>query len=552
MARTPESFDYGGPGMSVNRGDLAVVLGAALILRAIAALLVPWAPYLDASYYTVVAENLATGNGFNVPVIWAYLDVGAQIPAEPILPIPSNAHWPPLGPLVAAAGMVILGPTWDAGEIPMVLISAAIPPFTYLVGWELFRSRRIAIGAAVLALFPGPLFILYPGIDNFALFGLFGTLVLYASMRAVRSPKPARWLVLAGASAGMAALTRIDGVLLTVSPAMAWLIGRGWAPWSPLGGRASWRAGFASAGAFLIVVSPWLIRNVMVFDAAMPSAGGHTLWITSYNQQFSVGQEVSLAAYLDWGWANIIGSKLETWAIVAGRTLVLMGGFLVLPFVGGMWAFRHRPEIAPFLVYFGLVFFLMGALFTFHAPQSAWYHSAPAWLGFAYPIALAGIAPTFIVLGRVWRFLARPQTHVFLGGIGLLAAVVLSVLGSASLYGGWLSSRERDVAAASFFREKGMTEDVVMYRDASKLNLMTGNTAVAIPFDAYPVIEEVARAYNVQWLVVSRLDGELRAPLGLWDGGAAVDEQGNRADWLAANPAFESNSVRVFEILPES
>lgn len=551
MAHAANSFDGGGSGMSVNRRDLMVVVTAALILRGIAALLVPWAPYLDASYYTVVAENLATGNGFNVPVIWAYLDVGAQIPLDPVLPIPSNAHWPPLGPLVAAAGMVVFGPTWDAGEVPMVLISAAVPPLTYLVGWELLHSRRIAIGAAVLALFPGPLFILYPAIDNFALIGLFGTLVLYASMRAVRSSRPDWWLILAGVAAGGAALTRIDGVLLTVAPATAWLIGRGWSGWSPLGSRPSWAGGFASAGAFLLMVSPWLARNLVVFGAALPSAGGHTLWITSYNEQFSVGQEVSLATYLDWGWANIIGSKLETWAIVAGRTLVLMGGFLVLPFVGGMLALRHRPELAPFLVYFGLIFFLMGALFTFHAPQSAWYHSAPAWLGFAYPIALAGIAPTFTFLGRYWRFLGRPQTHVFLAGIGLLAAVVLSVLGSASLYGGWLSARERDEAAASFFRERGLTDEVVMYRDASKLHLLTGNPAIAIPYDDYPVIEEVARAYGARWMVVSQLEGETRAPLGLWDGGSAVDTQGNRADWLATEPAFETESVRVFAILPE-
>lgn len=537
--------------MSVTRRDLLIVAAAALVLRAVAALLVPWAPYLDSSYYTVVAENLATGNGFNVPVIWAYLDVGAEIPANASLPIPSNAHWPPLGPLVAAAGMAILGPTWDAGQIPMVLVSTAIPPLTYLVGRELFRSRRIAIGAAVLALFPGPLLILYPSIDNFALIGLFGTLVLYASMRAIRSERPGWWLVLAGAAAGGAALTRIDGVLLTVAPATAWLIGRGWAPWQQMLGRPSWGAGFASAAAFLLVVSPWLLRNVAVFGAAMPSTGGHTLWITSYNEQFSIGHEISLATYVDFGWANIIGSKLETWAIVAGRTLVLMGGFLILPFVGGMWAFRRQPELAPFIVYFGMVFFLMGALFTFHAPQSAWYHTAPAWLGFAYPVALAGIAPTFTWLGRAWRFLRRPQTHAFLAGIGLLAAVVLSVLGSANLYEGWLSSRERDEAAASFFLERDLAGDVVMYRDASKLHLLTSNPVIAIPYDPYPVIEEVARAYDARWIVVTQLENEPRAPLGLWDGGDAVDDRGNRAEWLANEPAFETESVRIFEILAD-
>jgi len=416
---------------------------------------------------------------------------------------------------------------------------------------ELFRSRRIAFGAAILALFPGPLFILYPAVDNFALIGLFGTLVLYTSTRAIRSERPGWWLVAAGAASGAAALSRIDGVLLTVAPATAWLIGRGWSPWQRIGGRPSWAWGVSSAGAFLVVVAPWLLRNLAVFGTAMPSAGGHTLWITSYNDQFSISHDITLATYLDWGWANILGSKFETWAVVAGRTLVLMGGFLVLPLVGGLLTFRRRPELAPFLVYFGLVFFLMGALFTFHAPQSAWYHTAPAWLGFAYPVALAGIAPTFTRLGRWWTFLRRPQTHAFLAAVGLIAAVILSILGSANLYGQWERGRALDELAANFFIDRGLTDDVVMHRDAAALHLISGNPAIAIPYDPYPVIEDAARAYEARWLVISQLEGEFRAPLGLWDGGNAVDAVGNRATWLAKEPSLDEGDLRIFEILPD-
>lgn len=532
------------------RRDIAILFGAALLLRGLAALLVPWAPYLDASYYTVVAQNLASGNGFSVPVIWAYLEVGSQIPPDASLPIPSNAHWPPLGPLVAAGGMVLFGTSWTAGQVPMVLVAATLPPLTYLVATELFASRGVAIGAGLLALFAGPLFILYPTIDNFALFGVAGSAVLYASMRTVRSQRPGPWLVAAGVATALAALTRIDGVLLALAPATAWLIGRGWTPWRAIGGRPSWAWGFASTAAFLLVMAPWLLRNLSVFGTPLPSAGSHTLWITSYNEQFSIGREVSLATYLEWGWANILGSKLESWATIAGRTLVLMGGFLVLPFVGGLLAFRHRPELAPFIVYFVALFVIMGAVFTFHAPQGAWYHSAPAWLAFAYPVAIAGIGPTFARLGRYWRFLARPQTHRFLAGVGVLTAVVLSVTGSLILYGGWVSGRERDETAASFFIDRGLTADVVMYREAASLHLISGNPAIAIPYDPFPVIEMAARAYGAQWLVISRQADEMRAPLGLWDGGAATDSDGNRADWLATEPAFQTESVRVFEILP--
>ena len=51
------------------RRDLAVLLLVALAVFTLAAWLVPSAPYTDAAYYTLVAERLATGHGFSVPVL---------------------------------------------------------------------------------------------------------------------------------------------------------------------------------------------------------------------------------------------------------------------------------------------------------------------------------------------------------------------------------------------------------------------------------------------------------------------------------------------------
>jgi hypothetical protein len=49
---------------------------------------------------------------------------------------------------------------------------------------------------------------------------------------------------------------------------------------------------------------------------------------------------------------------------------------------------------------------------------------------------------------------------------------------------------------------------------------------------------------------VTRQAGEVRAPLGLWDGGRSVDEEGNRADFLADEPVYEAPDVRIFEVVP--
>jgi 4-amino-4-deoxy-L-arabinose transferase-like glycosyltransferase len=528
------------------RRDLIVLFGVALAVRGVAALIVGYAPYTDPAYYALVAERLADGHGFSVPLLWSFLEVGGRLPTDPTLPVPSNGHWMPLTSIVAAPFVALLGPTlgdWRAAQVPMVVLSALLVPFTYLVGRELWQSRGVALVAAALALLAGPLLIMYPLVDNFAVFGACGAAAIWSAIRAVRAPRPGPWLVAAGVAAGLATLARVDGLLLSVAPAAAWLVR---SDWRSLPVRLAW--GAASAGAFALVLAPWLLRNLAVFGAIFPSAGGHTLWITSYNEQFSISADPSLASYLASGPLNIVGSKLASWGELVGRTAVLLGGFFLLPFAYGLWHERRRPELAPFLVYFVVMFVVMGAVFTFHAPRGAFYHSAPAWLPFAFPLAAASVGPAATAAGRAWPFLRRRQTHRFLAFAGLAGAVALSLAGSAVLLGQWGETHARLERAAGFLRTQAAPGDRVMTYDPAALYALTGSPGVAPPFDPFGVIGQVVEAYQVRWVVVTLAPGESRDPLGLWDGAAAVDVEGENPDFLPADPAFEAPGVRVFEV----
>jgi len=64
------------------------------------------------------------------------------------------------------------------------------------------------------------------------------------------------------------------------------------------------------------------------------------------------------------------------------------------------------------------------------------------------------------------------------------------------------------------------------------------------------VIEEVVRAYEVEWVIVTLREDAAIDPLGLWDGCDATDSEGNHATWLACNPVFEAQGVRIFAVLP--
>jgi hypothetical protein len=307
--------------------------------------------------------------------------------------------------------------------------------------------------------------------------------------------------------------------------------------------------GFGSALAFLVVLAPWMLRDLAVFGSPFPSAGGHTLWIRTYNEQFSIGHQVTLGSFLSAGPVEIIGSRIGAWIELLGRTLGLLGGVFAIFFFGGAWLHRRRPELAPFLAYWVVMFSVMGLVFTFHAPKGAFLHTAPAWLPFAFALAAGSVPSVATAGGRAWRFLRRPQTHRFLEVTGVIAAILLSVVASASQLVTWNRSNALLREAADFLAREASPDDVVLSYDPARLNLMSGNPGVAPPFDPFDVIGQVVEAYDARWVVVTLDAGETRDPLGLWDGAAATDIDGSHPAFLPDAPAFEAPGVRVFEVV---
>src|SRR5687767_1950282 len=151
QATPPSPIDSGPMPARYPFRHLLLLLVGALVARVVAAWLVPAAPYTDAAYYTLVAERLADGHGFTLPVLYSFLEVGGSMPVDPVLPVDSNGHWMPLTSVLAAGSMALFGADWRAGQVPMVLLAVAWVGITHLVTWDLWRDRSHALIAGVLA-----------------------------------------------------------------------------------------------------------------------------------------------------------------------------------------------------------------------------------------------------------------------------------------------------------------------------------------------------------------------------------------------------------------
>jgi len=499
----------------------------ALAARAVLFAVHPDAAYPDSFYYVDVARALQAGHGFNIDFIWSFVDVGGRIPAQPILPIASNAHWMPLASLVQLPTMWLLGPTPLASALPFLLIGALAAPMTWLLAREVGAGDRIALAAAIAVSVPAAAAIYMSQPDNFSLFQPLGTAALWLTARGLKGDR--RSFALAGLMVGLATLARNDGVLLGAAVGLAFLWDR-WRAWRSNGGRMPaipWRYAFACFGLFLVVMAPWYLRQLAVFGSLSPSSSsGRILLIQNYEQMNSVTSDTSLSGFLGQGIELLLASRILGFVSAIQVFFVIACSAVLAPFVVvGAWARRRSIDFGPFFLYAGLLFGAAGLVFAVHVPYGTFLHSAVALVPISYILELEGvvIVATWVARRR------RGWTEDRAARLFLIAAVGTVLLNAGAF--GFLAARswnqERDMrldASAALDRTGAPKTDLLLSADPGGFEYFTGHGGVVTPNDSLAVIREVAADYGTRWLIVER--AHIVTPL------APILEMKSRPDWI--------------------
>jgi 4-amino-4-deoxy-L-arabinose transferase-like glycosyltransferase len=207
----------------------------------------------DAGDYDNYAVTLATTHSF--PQQWAFGGPTAFRP--PLYPLALGAlYW--VGGLAHSADRV------EVARLVQALLGAITAGLVGLLAYELFRRRRVALLALAISAVYLP-FIFYG--ESILTEPLFlplelGAVIGVLRYRRLRPGKEARrWLLLAGALAGLCALTRPNGPILALALALCVLPPRPW---------RSVRVLTAPALLLLVcgaVVLPWLVRNEVKLGA---------------------------------------------------------------------------------------------------------------------------------------------------------------------------------------------------------------------------------------------------------------------------------------------
>jgi 4-amino-4-deoxy-L-arabinose transferase-like glycosyltransferase len=203
----------------------------------------------DAQTYHLLAARLAYGDG--------YVRVGGALEGTP------TAEFPPLFPAVLAVVDAFGG---DAVTTQRLFTSVLGVGTVVLIGLAGRRVRGPAVGlvaAGGAAVYP-MLFQVDGALMAESLYALLVAGFLYATYRAIDEPLVLLNWVLAGALAGLAALTRTEGLLLLPVVLVPAALRR----------RASWRSRATVLGAatvaMAVVIMPWVVRNGLVFDRLVP------------------------------------------------------------------------------------------------------------------------------------------------------------------------------------------------------------------------------------------------------------------------------------------
>lgn len=455
----------------------------------------------DVAYYTTLARNLAAGRGFVIDYVPEFLS------NPPGIPNPANTYWMPFVSLVAAVGMWIGGPGFVAGQVAVAAFTALMPLVTYALTLELFRCRKAAIGAAVLAvsfhlfLAPGSSPVTHGPV------GVLGGATLWAILR---SREDLRFLPLVGFGIALAHLNRSDAVVFFPVVLAAHLFRPARSARRPF----PWKGMAALGLAYAVTMSPLWWHTWSVTGRPLPTGLSRTAFLVHYQELYSLPERLTPEHYLEGGWGPVIAQKLralrenaDTFFLGMARSVgdhtpspIERPGLyaLVLLAWAGLVARLRRGALPVLLLAAGWF-----ALYTliFSATGLA---SLTAAMFALYPVALGGASVGLLALARRAPQRAALGQVVLVGLFGALCVSnVLYARERIETGAHWIERKRREhkVLLRDVIEPRGLEDATFLAAGVHQLHADTGLRLVSLPFEDEPVIRAVAERFGAEYVL---------------------------------------------------
>lgn len=489
--------------MSVAKGWYLFFFAAGLIIVTGAGLLQLAPGYMDADYYYIEGKLLAGGSGFYQPFLWNYLDQTRGLPA------PSHTFWMPLVSILVAPAYAIFQ-TFTGSRVLLWLMAALVPPVTLFLGSRLHGKPELAIVGGLLALFPAFYTVYMPATDSFAIYMLLESTFLLAAAWDTRHRQLQPLLL--GILSGLMHMARADGVLW-LGAGLAWIA---WVFWQARKDSPRWfvplilQLALCLAG-YLLVASPWLMRNMLEFGRLMPPGGSRAIWLTRYEDLFVYPAELlTMSRWLAAGWAN----KLSGWgqAISANfQTFIAVQGSTVLaPFIlVGLYQLRKNSLVRLTAGMWVVTFLIFTFVFPYQGINGSFFHSGSAFQPVFWAAAPLGIARLVEMIAQLRKWERGKQVQRF---VEVLIVSVCFLLSAGMFYQrifgtpdapAWGSGMENYQQVEQVLAGLGAAPgDLVMVNNPPGYYLANERPAVVIPYGDEVMVKSAAAQFGVRYLLL--------------------------------------------------
>lgn len=489
--------------------------------------------YMDADYYYASGLRIANDKAWSEPFIWNYL-------ADPLgLPQPSFTYWMPLAGVLSALGMSLTGSGdfWSA-RIFFILIAACISPLTAIMAFTFTPKRWAALLAGALALFSGFYLVYLPTTETFAVYMLLGgaTFIiirrLQQDMLEVNAPgenqpqeiqsltrtiSPPWVYIAAGGSAGLMYMTRADGIiwLLMLVSAVGLQLKYFNSKKSTTDRLAAksvyWLPFVLCIGAFLLVSSPWLGRNLTNFGTIFAPGSGKALWLTGYDELFAFpSSQLTYSRWIEQGFDSILSTRTWALGLNAGSTLAVQGGIILLPFsIVGMWIWRRDWRVVLGVAGWIVISLVMTLIFPYQGARGGFFHA-----GAGFQILIWALVPAGLVQFVEWGHRRRnwsPDSAITKFGIGIVGVILIltAFLSWQRLRGSSVSTSSWGAKAQAYEQVEryliamiAADDQVVMVNNPPGYYAVTGRPAIVIPHGGMEALLGAAERFHPSYLVI--------------------------------------------------
>jgi hypothetical protein len=491
---------------------------------------------MDADYYYANGLRIAKTGSWNEPFLWNYLDDPED------LPHPAFTYWMPMAGIISAMGITLTGlyNFWGA-KLGFILIASCLAPLTAYLAYTITPKRWAALLAGVLALFSGFYYAYLPTTETFGIYMLLGIIFFLLVMKLQKDaykvyPKSNSyqkierdykivsltsppWIYLfMGVIVGLMYLTRADGIIwlgMGLAVILLQVLDR-----YKNSNREEDRKGYLSflwfplilsLSAFLIIVSPWFLRNIFNFGSIFAPGSGRAIWLTAYNELYAFpASQLTLERWLSSGVAEILKARVWALGLNTLTAFAVQGSIFLTPLIViGLWTKRTDWRVSVGASGWLVSYLAMTLIFPFQGARGGFFHAGAGFQPLLWALVPAGLLVFINWVSRFRNWEVKRSIKLF--GVSIVGfAIIMTVFvnwqrlisndRSAPVWG--KSELAYQEVEAYLVDMDVPSEVIVMVNNPPGYYAMTGRQAIVIPDGDLLTSLLAAQKYQASYLIL--------------------------------------------------